>query len=692
MIMATMACSADPEPNADELGDVRVRAAEADEDSAPIGIQSVKVVDLLDSGTAVLVSLNDPEAPEVIPWDFQGEPLELNDAGGDGDEEAGDGVYTGVSSMSIQPLLEARMLYTEAAHQQEQLRANTFAGHRVSGVAVLSPDFLIDAEPEEVTLTQFGGSFPAVSIFPVTSTGSGAAPPPLVHDPYKTLMIIDPDVVYNPDLTGRWENVGGSCTQVGNPDAVAGFRFLMGEIANGTANADEYISEWLAGQASARTVNDYDAQAAMQGIYDLYGGNQGLPSPVPWPKIYDDGNPGTFNDILDGNKAPLQLIAIVNRFDLVAGGYGSEGAEAELRFVFTFIDEETCEPANGNIILEYAVPLSGCGDIEHWAKLWAQLDDLDPSQPEYWAHLSEQIILPVVSAGAGPGRPNESNLKVLRTNEQVLSWPHYPSDFPTDSRRDWRMEEWAVDPGSGLLANQVLAQTPGFDWVDPDTSQSLPYPENVDLYIDTFQANILAGTHSVPLSFNGSNFASPQVRYGDFTESAGQYNVVTYSSAHNWRAMSFGSANVSSVKARQQFSLTTCSGCHAGEAFEDGDGSAPFNDSNWNASVPGATLEEPLRHVRPDSTLGSPAHLSRFLTGTNTSCSPGNEFVAPLGTLTQCVTPTCCPIGDPVFGYQQGQVHFNEFARRGGILEDVLLHGCGALETASASAVVSSAH
>lgn len=662
-----------------------------DDDPDPV-IEKVQYAELDPDRTAILVTIAEGAAPDTLIWSFGGEDIELTDDGAEGDAARDDGTYTGVAESGLEPFRSARQSYSEELSGQDSLVGAQFSGHRVTALVELSSDFVDDIEVEEVTLDELGGVFEAVTAVPIATDADGvAALPPATHDPYRTLVITEPELMHNPDFTGSWQGDAVDCNQVGNHDGPAGFRHLMGQIANGLFTPDEFISEWMAANATVRTVNGTTISGGM-GTYELYNGSTALSPllPHPWPKLFDDGVAGTFNDIVDGTQTPVQLIAIVNRFDLAAGGYGGAG-EAELRFVFTFIDEENCEPTNGTLILEYAVPLHSCGEVESWADLWDQLDAYDPTTQDYLDFLVNNIIEPVVSAGADPSRPNESNLKVLRTNEQVFIWPHYLSSFPSDSTRDWRMEEWAVDASTHLLANQVLAQTPGADWVDPDVGQPYPHPQDVDGYIDAFEIDILAGTHQVPLTYSGSVFASPEVRYGNFGQDPGPYNWIAWG-AHPWRAMSWGSANVSSVEARQRFSLATCSGCHAGEVFEDADGVGQFNDSNWEPSVPGGQLEEPFRHVSPASPLQGAAHLSRFLTGTSSTCAPGWEFVTPLGPLAACAVDTCCPIGDPVFGHDDGQVHYNEFARRGGILQEVLINGCGALKTQSTSSVVASAH
>ncbi len=688
--LSALACQApDPAPGTDE-GSLLTEGEGSTEAAA---LDKVQYVDLLDGRTAVLITLSGAEGTETITWHFEGTEIEANDGGFDGDETAGDGVFTGVADANMDEFNTRREDYRLAAEVVDGgLRAHVFSGHRAQAIEELEADFLDHLESEEVDLAQLGGTFTAVTVFPSVSTAAGVAPPPSVYDPRKSLMITSPEVVYNPELTGVWEkNADGDCVQVGDPNGPFGFRYLLEAAAGGLHDGDEIISDWINKQAASRTVNNYSTLASTQYVWDLHNGWFG--NTWSMPKLVDDGQASVYTDVLDARSYPVQLIAIVNRLDLAAGGYGGEPSGAEVRFVFTLVEPDACEPFDGNLILEYHVPMDECHQVEDWAQRWAQLDGMQPHDPAFQQELRD-LVDPVVMQGAAPGRVNESNLKVLRTNETGIMQPHYLSGFPSnDSDAFWRMEEWELDATSGLLVNKVLAQTPGWDWMDPGASGSTVDPEDIDAWIDANEADILAGQHQVPLSYLGDDMASPEVLYGHFPNNG--FNLSSYSNitaTDNWRGMSAGSANVNSIEARQLFSLGTCNGCHAAETFEDGTGTGAFEERHWAASLPGSTLEEPFRHVAPGGALGDPAKLSRFLTGTNTTCSPGNEFVSPLGTLTQCSSSGCCPIGDPVFGYASGQVHYNEFARRGDILQDVVLNGCSALRHHENSAVIASAH
>ena len=256
-----------------------------------------------------------------------------------------------------------------------------------------------------------------------------------------------------------------------------------------------------------------------------------------------------------------------------------------------------------------------------------------------------------------------------------------------------------------------MPHTPASIWSDPFINGQAGTNGNaqaIDQYIDSFESDILNFEHSIELFwdqsplFEGGQLKTPHVQYGlvDPTASLNNYYIpsemtfirpVAGTGFISHRGTFSGSGFVNDKVARQTFSLATCNGCHHGEAFEDSDAFVHFGDVHPGQSTPGGILEEPFRHVRP-TTLGSPAELSRFITGTQTSCSAGDEFVFPLGTLMSCSSPSCCPIGDPALGYQDMQSHYNEFARRGQILDSFVTQSCTAIQVNPGNEVILSAH
>jgi len=636
------------------------------------------------SGTLLKVTVDNANS-DVLEWNFEGEDLELLDDGQGDDARAGDGVYVGVATTSLDPILTARTDWTDKASGTD-LWAHSFNGLAWNQQDTVDPEVLNASEAlEEFSLS---GPVTLTTLFPAATTSSGASVPlPSVTNPENTLIVTEPHTVYNPDHTGVWQMVNGTCKQVGNPDGIWGFRYLMNEAGMHPPDIDEWLSNWLNSLHQPKTINGIAVPTINDGLYDLNMGSQMLPGSVPWPKNVD--NPGWDQDVFNWEQAPLQLIAIVNRVDLAASGYGGKGT-AELRFIFTFIHEETCEPAPGNIILEYEVPGDLCS-LQGYANDWWHLDNFQVGTDVYNDHLM-QLTKPVTEAFANPQRPNESNLKFLRTNEQVLRWPHYPSDFPNVDGFFWEFQQFELVGPNGELANTLLGGTPSPMWVDQYGNFNTGSSQDIDDYIDSHAADIVNFDHQILANWGNTPLQSPYANYGKVqTSHAGPFNTGNGSPFQTQRGNVVGTDNTNDIVARQTFSLGTCNGCHHAETFEDTDGTGAFRDLHPGASTPGGQLEEAFRHVRPTS-LGAPAALSRFLTGTQTSCAQGSEFVDPLGPLAQCNSNTCCPIGDPAFGYDKGQVHYNEIARRGQILDTLVTQGCGAVQAAPGNEVILAAH
>jgi hypothetical protein len=207
------------------------------------------------------------------------------------------------------------------------------------------------------------------------------------------------------------------------------------------------------------------------------------------------------------------------------------------------------------VIFEYGIQKDNCLELQQWAAEWYDLSNLTLGSPAYNAAL-EDITEQFVTAGANPANlPNKSALNQIRTNEVALDSP-------------WELREFRIQgPGhydSGHLRSVTVAMT-------PDLSFNLT--STLADFINQNETAILSGNYEVPLvlpsgsPFLGGNAPTP-------------FGMI-------WDG-SPGCSSINNPDARHNFSLTTCSGCHAGET---------------------AT---PFLHIDPQQ---SPAGLSGFLTG-----------------------------------------------------------------------------
>lgn len=310
--------------------------------------------------------------------------------------------------------------------------------------------------------------------------------PTCTVDTKRELMITDLRVVEDPVRTTN--------------NGVWTFRHLMEAmaptVAQAPALAEGLFQSWLVDQ----TVNGITTPA-----------RTGIQSLVldPWPRI---------NGQLDLDRAPLRLLAIVNRVDVRDLSKGKAG---EGRFVFGVLNSSG-SPTSFTVILEYRLPATTQADVLAWAKRWHDLG----AQPLGSAAYNQALQLVTerfAARNAEPGRPNGSALSQLRTNEIALSFP-------------WELREFTLSPTTGLFRQDTVKLTPDNSFMGSAALAS---------FINQNQAAILTQTHDVPATFNGAPFLGAAVRNNlDF-----------------WTA-----TGINNNDARHLFSLNTCNGCHGREA------------------------------------------------------------------------------------------------------------------------------
>lgn len=365
---------------------------------------------------------------------------------------------------------------------------------------------------------------------------------PLLVNPARTLTVTATSVVDDP---GRTFN---PCTGVGNSAGVWTFNHLMTEMANQLAtgmNPSDLTLDWLKRWAAPQVANGF-VVPARPNINAIIAG---------WPKLVDGR--------LDLARAPIKLLAIVNRIDLAGASTYGRVSGAEGRFVFQVMTPN-CTSTPFLIIFEYGVPRDTCVSIRDWAQQWLALNALVPGTVAYNSAL-QAITEQFVKRNANPTKPNGSAINQVRSNEIQLASP-------------WELREFNlnfVPAPPALLRLVTVKQTP-----DAKFNQQVGGLRGADLatFINANQAAILADTYTVP---NLLPFAP-----GDPFLGARSPSVLSF-----WNA-----AGIVNNDARHHFSLNTCDGCHG--AAETG------------------TI---FTHIKPPPfggpAFGVPATLSGFLTG-----------------------------------------------------------------------------
>ena len=402
-------------------------------------------------------------------------------------------------------------------------------------------------------------------------------------DPGKSLLITDLSVVNDPDRT--WDPF--------NPDAVSyidpatgrprkwTFGFLMEEMCNSSLTGVDpkiFVRRWIDHFEQFQTINfddvpdrQGDVQAALIDKWEAANLAEGL-------------------DPLDLKNAPFRLTAIVNRVDLrSASGYAA-GDGGECRFVFCAYDLDTGAHKPMTVIFEYGVPLGTCVQIKNWAQQWQQLSGLefvsvDPNST-FNANL-EDLTDVVALANADPAKPNGSAINQLRSN-----------NFIERFTLPWTMREWQIT-GAGVAPNHLTAVTTKQTPADSKMGTS-----DLANYLNTFETDILAGSHSVPLTFPG---ATPFL--------SGKSQVPT--PGFFWNA-----AGIANNEVRHHFSLNTCNGCHGGEAGAQLPtvGGLPLDPVTGNGATGPSSSAPSFVHIA-ERNADVQSHLSRFLTGTGTALS-----------------------------------------------------------------------
>jgi hypothetical protein len=263
----------------------------------------------------------------------------------------------------------------------------------------------------------------------------------------------------------------------------------------------------------------------------------------PWPRT-SDGK-------LDLARAPMRLLAIVNRLDLkdLAKGKAGEG-----RLVYGILDANG-NPLQGTVIFEYFLPADGEAGYLDWANAFHALQaQTFPS--EAYNQALQALTDRFTGRGAMPSNPNGSALIDIRTNEIDLS-----QDFV------WQLREFHISPTTGFMAPATVFLTP---------DASFNSSERLGRFINQNETAVLAETHEVPEVFEGAPFLGGAI-----------FNNIDF-----WNA-----PGITNPEARHKFSLNTCNGCHGAEtqtAFLQINPRVPGQASVLSGFLNGETVSDPV--------------------------------------------------------------------------------------------------
>lgn len=426
------------------------------------------------------------------------EPPRLRDDGQGGDALAGDGIYS----------LARPVPFDKVRSEQERMRAEAAAA-KLTEVPVFDGRHLVGARPLPRIIDP--------DRFELLHSLPGFV------DPRRSLFITAPSVVEDPSRTVH------PCTGAGTPMGAWTFGHLMQELAGG-ADPAAFTADFLA-QLAATTPVANGLVPPPRDVSTLLS---------LWPKRPDGA--------LDLARAPMKLVAIVNRIDLAGNvSYGRVGG-AEGRLIFQAMDPRTpdCKPLRTpqifHIIFEYGVPRDSCGALRDWALAWKALAGHPLGSPAYNAALAA-LTESLVRAGAAPGRPGGSALNQLRTNEQALGGA-------------WHLREFRLT-AAGLRAVSVR-QTPELSY---NGARSGARAAELAAWINARQAAVLAGRHTVT-EFLGAG-ATPPPLLGAFAENR-PVRKLEFGPAEEplWLTSLWRATGIASPMLRHKFSVATCDGCH----------------------------------------------------------------------------------------------------------------------------------
>ncbi len=498
--------------------------------------------------------------------DAGGQTLWLRDDGRDGDALAGDGRFTGRSTMDLRGLRD-RITLEESLYRAGKFdRVPVWKDRELVGYERRAPISRRDFEAclaVPIKPLPFGPPGPTNLGFEDLTTAVN-----------QTLFIANiPELgLYNTALFDL-SRVYIPCSGEGNGDGVWSFGHVMRQMAGG-GSAEDFTEAWLklytADQTSGAT-NGFTVEAVGQA-----------------QQFIDDWKTAG-GGVLNLDKPPFRLMAIVPRVDLRSGPSNPYGGSphdgGEMRLIFGAVQPlNPCQNMDFSVIVEYGVPMDTCTEIKAWAQAWRALSEIDMwDDPEAYSVALEALTLQITEAGAEPGNPNGSALNQLRSNELDLG-----------SGNAWRIREYHH---AGFLEQATTAATP-----DKKFRNGLPTDFRVfDALISSplipgAPLTMIDPTTNSPVPFLGAEalvaFPNGPPAWGSVTE------------------LDFSQAALSDQ--RQRRAMQTCSGCHGGETHTAQ--AHMFNPANDDVSpflIGTNDLGGPVSVVDPVAPPGTPGSKTR---------------------------------------------------------------------------------
>jgi Concanavalin A-like lectin/glucanases superfamily len=342
----------------------------------------------------------------------------------------------------------------------------------------------------------------------------------------RELMIRDVSVVDDPVRT--------SLTGPANDPRVGAWTFgrLMQRLATTDAAAPDMTEAMLRTFLTPQNINSFSIEAR----------------PAMSPQVLDPW-PRTSDGKLDLARAPLRLLAIVNRLDLKQLDQGKAG---EGRLVYGVLDPNGF-PMEFTVIFEYLLPARDESEFKAWADTVHALQALPFPSETYNAAL-QALTDRFTAGGVLADTPNGSALIDIRTNEIALSF-------------QWQLREFHLSPDGSAMQPATLFQTP---------DSSFNFSEKLARFVNANESSILTELHDVPPTFEGAPFQTGSV-----------FNNIDF-----WDA-----PGITNPEARHKLSLNTCNGCHGAEtntAFLQVNPRSAGQPSQLSAFLTGETVSDPV--------------------------------------------------------------------------------------------------